>query len=744
MHFAVPTSVAEVGGIVEVEIPGSGSIFQVRVPPGMHLGSRLQISVPAPAASARTQEPRGTGEGSPGGVPSQSRQAIRALGDDLGAGACCSCSSSSDKKSTKSGGEGLSVEQQFIMASVVAGAVGLVVGVTVLTTALDLQEYLNLVIGASLLVLLLVLEAFLETGCTPLRYRPALLAFSIMLSHLVLVLLFLSVSAGTRSRLAVGWVWGAIAGGLAIAHSRQILSHMHRGSRSGGGGGGGGGSGNNDNNDGSDDNNNNNNNSNNRNSVDAGAWFLSRLMAQSLPFLGVWIFALMDYDPSDGEVFRQEASRHLVCVLCCLGTLVPTFEGSAPIFGGVVGGGGWLKRSLKNLGSGSRGPSGGGGGGDDDDDDDVGDVDADDDEAAALDEEEEAADVREVRKAEAHQGVWVLLVGATFCALLGPSGGLYALRFATPAAAAAAASCFFPLAALRSGLEAKKHAALRRRGHPLLPAGTGVALLALVVLAVGVAACAAAEGSVRDSAFGEDWHGAVFPFFALLVGTVAHYTLDTSDDIHTARVVVAITMAVSAFWTGSRVTSIATVPVAVLVFGSLQVPWWRSIQKEEGGKDGEDEEEEEEEEEEVGSRGGEDDGEGAAGGGGGGQITMPAGAVAAVAASDNKESGGGGEDEGGELPWYHRSIKPAYFLVGLGLCAASFVATDWMSYRSPLVRPPIWLRALRSVVLLYVPTSGTALANLKRARDRAKSTDAAACCKLVHRTPPTLVWCGDT
>ena len=130
-------------------------------------------------------------------------------------------------------------------------------------------------------------------------------------------------------------------------------------------------------------------------------------------------------------------------------------RGSAPIFGGVVGGGGWLKRSLKNLGSGSRGPSGGGGGGDDDDDDDVGDVDADDDEAAALDEEEEAADVREVRKAEAHQGVWVLLVGAAFCALLGPSGGLYALRFATPAAAAAAASCFFPLAALRSGLEAK-------------------------------------------------------------------------------------------------------------------------------------------------------------------------------------------------------------------------------------------------------------------------------------------------
>ena len=34
---------------------------------------------------------------------------------------------------------------------------GLVVGVTVLTTALDLQEYLNLVIGASLLVLLLVM-----------------------------------------------------------------------------------------------------------------------------------------------------------------------------------------------------------------------------------------------------------------------------------------------------------------------------------------------------------------------------------------------------------------------------------------------------------------------------------------------------------------------------------------------------------------------------------------------------------
>ena len=145
-----------------MESPGSGSIFQVRCPPGITSVRGYRFRCPPPRRRRERRNREALGEGSPGGVPSQSRQAIRALGDDLGAGACCGCSSSSDEKSTKSGGEGLSVEQQFIMASVVAGAVGLVVGVTVLTTALDLQEYLNLVIGASLLVLLLVLEAFLE------------------------------------------------------------------------------------------------------------------------------------------------------------------------------------------------------------------------------------------------------------------------------------------------------------------------------------------------------------------------------------------------------------------------------------------------------------------------------------------------------------------------------------------------------------------------------------------------------
>ena len=114
--------------------------------------------------------------------------------------------------------------------------------------------------------------------------------------------------------------------------------------------------------------------------------------------------------------------------------------------------------------------------------------------------------------------------------------------------------------------------------------------------------------------------------------------------------VVAIAMSMSAFWTGSRFVSIGTVPVAVLVFGMLQMPWWRKLRQQQQQQQQQ-------------------------------QAVVEEGAL--------------------EPSWYDKSIKPVFFFVGLTLCALSFVVTDWMTFQST----PVWLRSLRALVLLYVPAS---------------------------------------
>ena len=477
-EFPVPASVAGVGGTIEVKLPGATATLQVQVPPGLQVGDMLRVNLPAGAG--------GAGAGSSNSINNNNnhprsplRQQQRSLGDEVAqdCNKCCSCSGGGK-------GGGLTGEQQYILASILAGAIGLVVGVTVLTTSLNLENYVQLVVGVTLLILLLVLELFIETRCAPRRYKPAMLAFSVLLCHLVMLLFFLSVSPRGRSGLEVGWAWGLAAGGLAVAHTRQILSHQQSAQEAaqqqreedeeeedndGGARGEG-----------------------------SGAWFLSRLLSQGLPFVCVWVYALVDYGHfGNRSPAAEETARHLSCALCAVGALVPTFLPDAA--GAFFSKSGSLSKS--GAGAGVVGVRGGQG---------------------------DVRDVRELSRTEAHQSVWVLLVFITFGVLLPASGGGFALRFASPLAFAAVAALFFPLAALLSRAEGESG----RRAQPLLPLGLSVSLLAVGLLVVAIATCAVEEAGNPGAGEG---HGAAAPFLALLAGTVSHYTIDASDRIHKVR-----------------------------------------------------------------------------------------------------------------------------------------------------------------------------------------------------------------
>ena len=116
-----------------------------------------------------------------------------------------------------------------------------------------------------------------------------MLAFTILLCHLVLLLSYLSFSRNTRQRAASAWIWGVLAGGLAAVHMRQIFLLRRKVNAKLG---------------------------------QSGGWFLARLMALSLPFIFIWVFLA---DNSDGNLAVQ-VSRHVGFLFTAFGTLVPVLS----------------------------------------------------------------------------------------------------------------------------------------------------------------------------------------------------------------------------------------------------------------------------------------------------------------------------------------------------------------------------------------------------------------------------------
>lgn len=592
LELTVPRNAAFVGGPVNVSVPTLGTTYQIQIPPGLAEGSKLRVEVPG------SSERQMVGLDAVSNARDSSTNWQATLRDE--ANTYCSCRNEAGIK--------LTTEQQYVLAMILAGVIGLVVGVVVLTATLDLQDYTQLIAALAILFSLLVLELVIECGGVPLRFVSTMLALSVMLCYLVFLLVFLFVVAsGWGSTPHVAWIWGAALCVLPIIHALQIVRQEVRarkkfaemlnfeGEQK------------------SDDEEENGapNRRNEREGKDfPHSLFLVKLLAQSLPFLCVWIVLII----TDGTGTAVEAIRHLNSVFCGVGTLVPTFIRDT-----------FMVLPLDNS---------------------------------------QVEDVRKISKSEAHKSIWVLLVSVTFFAVLAPTTEGQALRFISPCSLAVLASSFFVSATVKSSAEAKLPP------HPLLPTGLGSIMMALTALGFTILVCCMAEYSGRHTRA----HAAIAPFLSLLLGTVVHYTIDTSDASHGARVVIAISMSVSAFWTGSYV-AIGAVLVAVLVFGSLQVPWWRQL---------------------------------------GGEINQ--------GRSEDSE-----DNHLPQLPWYHQSINPAFYVIGLATCAASFVATDWLNYLSFRTEAPL-LRAARTFVLVLAPSTATALANLKRARDRHTSTDASTCC----------------
>ena len=157
VEILVPASHAETGGTFTATFPGLPEL-SMELPPGLREGARVHVQIPVPAVPA---------------VPEVSAR-FQALMDQQdpedSVGDCCSCRS----RGAGSDGDswpGLTGEQKFIIAMIILGTAGLLVGSIVLTTTLSLQDYQTVVASAAIAVALVCLQVWLTT-CAPDRFAP--------------------------------------------------------------------------------------------------------------------------------------------------------------------------------------------------------------------------------------------------------------------------------------------------------------------------------------------------------------------------------------------------------------------------------------------------------------------------------------------------------------------------------------------------------------------------------------------